>query len=117
MPVKTKRVYDSATPDDGYRLLVMRMWPRGVKKESVDGWKKELGAPKELIKDWKDGNCDWAEFRKRYRTAMEDQKAEIAELAQRAGDGTVTLLCGCKDEERCHRTLLKQMIERYQKGE
>jgi uncharacterized protein YeaO (DUF488 family) len=115
MAVKTKRVYDPASSDDGHRLLVMRTWPRGVKKGAVDEWEKELGAPKDLIKDWKGGNCDWAEFKKRYRKAMKDQKDRIAEVAERARVGTVTLLCGCEDEKHCHRALLKQMIERQQK--
>jgi uncharacterized protein YeaO (DUF488 family) len=111
MAVRTKSVYGKTEPADGFRLLVMRRWPRGVRKDSVDEWDKELGAPDDLIDDWKAGGIEWPEFRKRYRSAMKDQRDRIGELAVRAGDETVTLLCGCKDEVRCHRSLLKELIE------
>ncbi|RJP65932.1 MAG: DUF488 family protein [Candidatus Abyssobacteria bacterium SURF_17] len=110
MSVKTKCVYDEAEPDDGFRLLVMRFWPRGVRKDRVDGWEKELGAPKDLIKDWKSGAITWAEFSKRYRTAMREQQGKIAELAERANKETITLLCSCREGNRCHRFLLKKLI-------
>jgi uncharacterized protein YeaO (DUF488 family) len=112
MPIKTKRVYDDPEPEDGHRLLVMRRWPRGVPKSSVDGWEKELGAPADLITDWKSGSIKWDEFVKRYRKAMRGQKQKIGELRDRSRSETITLLCSCKDEQRCHRTLLKKMIEK-----
>lgn len=117
MPVKIRSVYEDAEPSDGYRLLVMRRWPRGVRKDSVDEWDKELGTPDDLIDDWKAGEVEWPDFRKRYRKAMKDQKARIRELAERAGDETITLLCGCKDEKRCHRSLLKEMVESVSEDE
>ena len=111
MPVRTKSVYEKAEPADGFRLLVMRRWPRGVRKDSVDEWDKELGTPNDLIDDWKAGKAEWAEFCRRYREAMKGRKERIRELAARARGETVTLLCGCRDEAHCHRSLLKELIE------
>jgi uncharacterized protein YeaO (DUF488 family) len=116
VPVRTKRVYDDPSPDDGYRVCVMRMWPRGVKKESVDAWEKDLGTPKDLIKQWKNDEVDWATFSKRYRAAMKEQAEKIEALARRAESETVTLLCGCKDADHCHRTILRELVEKADGG-
>ncbi|MFN3422051.1 MAG: DUF488 domain-containing protein [Armatimonadota bacterium] len=115
MPVKTKRVYEPSSPDDGTRILVMRFYPRGVKREHFHEWRKELGTEPELIKAWKEGSISWDEFAHRYETQIAtDPQAQAAlnELAQRATHETITLLCSCEDEAHCHRTLLKRMIER-----
>ncbi len=114
MAVKTKCVYDKAEAADGYRLLVMRFWPRGVRKDSVDAWEKELGTSADLIKEWKSGSVTWPEFSRRYRAEMRSQKDKIAELAKRAKKETITLLCGCREENRCHRSLLKQLISKHE---
>ena len=111
MPVNTKRVYADAEDADGRRILVMRFWPRGISKDKVDAWEKDLGAPPDLIKDWKAGSISWGDFSRRYRTAMRAQKEKIAALANAAKKQTLTLLCSCPEEKRCHRWLLKQMIE------
>jgi len=112
MPVKTKRVYEKPEPGDGYRVLVMRYWPRGISKDKVDAWEKELGTEPDLIKLWKSDAISWSEFAQRYRQAVASQKEKIKALAQRAAKGTVTLLCSCPDERRCHRILLKELIEK-----
>ncbi len=114
MPVKTKCIYDEPEAADGYRLLVMRLWPRGVRKEAADAWEKELGAPVDLIRQWKNDDITWAGFSRRYLVAMREQKDKIGQLAKRAGKETITLLCGCRDENRCHRILLKKLIEEAQ---
>jgi len=109
-----KSVYDPKSKDDGVRVLVMQYWPRGVKKEKVDVWFRELGTSKELIKAWKTGKISWSEFKKRYVADLEDAKkqAVIHHLADRARKGKVTLLCGCIDPTKCHRSILKEQIER-----
>ena len=115
MPVKTKRVYDPPSPEDGVRVLVMRFYPRGVKQGQFHEWRKELGTAPELIKAWKSGRIPWDEFARRYEAQIaNDPKAQASlnELAQRAKRETLTLLCSCEDETHCHRTLLKAMIER-----
>lgn len=112
MPIRVKSIYDKPAPADGYRVLVMRLWPRGVRKDAVDVWERDLGTPLDLIKDWKSGRVAWAEFARRYRAAMQGQQDKMAALAARAEKQNVTLLCGCRDENTCHRILLKEMIEK-----
>ncbi len=107
-----KSIYDPKSKDDGFRVLVMQYWPRGVKKEKVDVWFKELGTSKELIKAWKSGKVTWPEFKKRYIADLKDQNKQqlIRQLAQRAKTEKITLLCGCRDPNTCHRIILKEQI-------
>ena len=115
MPVKTKSIYEPVSKDDGYRVLVMRFWPRGISKNKVDVWEKEMGTPADLIKQWKKGSISWTEFSKRYRKFAAQHKDKIDELTRIAKKETVTLLCSCSDEKHCHRSLLKQMISKSRK--
>lgn len=114
--IKTsKNVYDKAESSDGDRILVMRMWPRGISKEKLKivDWKKELGTEPELIKEWKQGKLSWPELAKAYRASLKKKEPILKELAEQAKKKTITLLCSCKDEHHCHRTLLKEAIERF----
>ncbi len=112
--IKTgKTVYDPPSRSDGKRILVMRLWPRGVSKESVDEWMKELGTDKELIKKWKAGKVSWSDFRKEYLKSLKGKEDLLKQLAKEAGKKTITLLCSCKDEKKCHRSLLKSAIEKF----
>ncbi len=111
--IKTKTVYDAPERSDGKRVLVMRLWPRGVSKGKVDLWMKELGTERDLIKKWKTGEMPWDDFARRYDASLKGKEALLRELAEESKDGTMTLLCGCADEARCHRSLLKRAIERY----
>ena len=92
----------------------MRFWPRGVRKITIDLWMKKVGTSPDLIKDWKTGKITWAQFKARYRKQMqgEGEKKLLAELRQFANEGTLTLLCTDKDPERCHRSILKELIEK-----
>ncbi len=108
--VKTKSVYEPRGADDGLRLLVTRYWPRGVSKGEVDRWFKELGTAPELIKRWKAGQIPWETFRESYIAGLEPVVfSELQEVLK--GAGAVTLLCVCKDGGRCHRSILKEMLE------
>ena len=89
----------------------MRFWPRGVRKEAVDGWERELAPSAELLRSYQAGRIDWEEFAGRYTAEVSERRELVDELARRAERATVTLLCGCRDESRCHRTLLKEMLE------
>ena len=109
--IKIKRIYDPPSPDDGERLLVMRLWPRGVRKDAVDRWEKELGPSTDLLRAYRAGQFDWGEFARRYRAEMREKPELLEELSKRAARGTVTLLCGCADESRCHRGLLRELVE------
>jgi uncharacterized protein YeaO (DUF488 family) len=112
MPVTTKCIYDPPSTSDGCRALVMQYWPRGVRKDKVNVWIRELGTPPDLIAEWKAGDIAWAQFAKRYKEAMRGRRDEIAALARLASKGRVTLLCGCRDESRCHRIILKELVEK-----
>ncbi len=119
MPIKTKRWNDPREPDDGFRLLVCRYRPRGVRKEDEtwDAWARDLGPSRELHADFygKHGEpIGWEEYRRRYLQEMESQGELIDELALLVKEGKkVTLLCSsaCADPSHCHRTLLKGLIE------
>ena len=112
--IMTKSVY-SPRSGGGARVLVSRYWPRGVKKESVDLWIKDLGPSPALIKSWKAGKITWAEFRKRYAAerGSEEWKAAFDELKAYLGalkGKDATLLCTCREGEHCHREILKEML-------
>jgi len=94
-----KSIYNPRSKVDGVRVLVMQYWPRGVRKEEVDVWFRELGTSKELIKEWKEGKISWPEFKKRYVADLMDSKKQtvIRHLADRAKKEKITLLCGCSD--------------------
>jgi uncharacterized protein YeaO (DUF488 family) len=121
MPIKTKRWDDPIEADDGHRLLVTRYRPRGLAKsaETWNAWEKDLGPSVELhAAAYGKGDrltLTWDIYRQRYLKEMLAQKEKIRALAERVNAGeTITLLCSsqCTREERCHRSLLKGLIER-----
>ncbi len=113
--IRIKRVYEPPNPQDGYRLLIMRKWPRGIRKDAVDAWDKELGPSLELLAGFRQGRVPWPEYVKRYTAEMRAKPERIRAVAGRARTGAVTLLCGCPDENRCHRSLLKALAEAVMK--
>lgn len=115
MTILTKRIYDAADPGDGFRLLVMRLWPRGIRKDLVSAWEKELGPSRKLLDDFHAG-IPWAEYRMRYQDEMRAKPDLIGLWAERASRETITLLCGCKDESRCHRSLLREILGKRREG-
>jgi len=110
--VKAKRIYEPPAPDDGLRVLVMRLWPRGIRKQAIDLWLKELGASVDNLRAWKAGGIDWPEMEKRYVAglAAPAAAAQLAELAALARRETITVLCSCVDESQCHRGILKAVL-------
>jgi uncharacterized protein YeaO (DUF488 family) len=119
MPVRMRRWNDRRLPGDGLRLLICRYRPRGVRKteETWDEWDPDLGPSRELHADvyGKSGPpISWAEYRRRYLAEIKGRRERIAELASRVrAGGTITLLCSsaCVDDDRCHRSLLRELIE------
>ena len=117
--IRTRRWDDPAEPGDGTRLLVTRYRPRGLAKsdETWDAWLPDLAPSKQLHAGAYGKGGDqvmWNQYRAAYRREMQQQKPLIAELARRVSSGeTITLLCSsqCVRESRCHRSLLKAMIE------
>ncbi|MBI5827022.1 MAG: DUF488 family protein [Deltaproteobacteria bacterium] len=133
--IKTRSIYSQKSEDDGVRVLVTRYWPRGVKKDAIDRWFRDLGPAPELIRLWKSGEIAWERFRKEYLDEYRslDKSVLLKELkdfirgagesAGSGGKGTVgrrgagvgrdaTLLCTCRMDERCHRDILKELLEK-----
>jgi uncharacterized protein YeaO (DUF488 family) len=112
--IKLKRVYEEPDPRDGVRLLVDRLWPRGLSKEraQVERWLKEI-APSDELRRWFGHDPDrWQEFRLRYRAELAGQGELVDELRELAVKGTVTLLFAAHDVERNNAVVLKELIEK-----
>jgi uncharacterized protein YeaO (DUF488 family) len=112
--IRTARVYDAPTRRDGARVLIMRLWPRGIRKTRVDRWLKELGPTLPLLRAFRRGDVGWAQYRRRYLAGLARPSAQavLAEVRALARRRPVTLLCGCVDATRCHRTLLGAYLAR-----
>jgi uncharacterized protein YeaO (DUF488 family) len=113
--IKTKSIYhDPISPDDGLRVLVMRKWPRGISKDKISVWKKELAPSLDLLAEWNSGLVTEEEYRQRFLLEMErpESRNEIHELAQRAASENVTLLCKEREGQFCHRYTVKGLIEK-----
>lgn len=110
--IKLKRIYDPPADNDGYRILVTRYWPRGVRKEAVDEYRSAIAPSRELIKEYQRGDLSWTTFGRRYKRELSSPQGqrELRELAQIARSRVMTLLCFCEIETDCHRTLLREAI-------
>ncbi|MGY5367459.1 DUF488 domain-containing protein [Enterobacter oligotrophicus] len=110
--IQCKRVYEQASPDDGYRVLVDRLWPRGMKKTELifDEWCKVLTPSSELRKALHSETIDFTTFSKAYRDELAQQQEEGRRLAERAKKQTVTLLYGAKDTQQNHARVLADWL-------
>jgi uncharacterized protein YeaO (DUF488 family) len=112
--IKLKRAYEKPAKDDGERILVERLWPRGVTKDQakLDLWLKDV-APSAELRKWFGHDPDkWAEFRQRYRTELK-QKADLIKLLKRkAKEGTITLIYAARDEAHNSALVLKQFLQK-----
>jgi uncharacterized protein YeaO (DUF488 family) len=101
MTIKIKRAYEQPTPEDGTRILVDRLWPRGLTKEKarVDLWLKEIAPSTELRKWFGHDPARWIEFKRRYRAELKQNKDLVAHLKAEVKKGPVTLVYGAKDEQ------------------
>jgi uncharacterized protein YeaO (DUF488 family) len=111
--IRIKRVYEEPSEDDGLRILVDRLWPRGLSKAKakVDRWEKDLAPTTELRRWFGHDPVKWEEFLQRYRAELEGKEEALARLRREANDGTVTLLYAAKDEEHNNAVALKRYIE------
>lgn len=114
MGFRLKRVYDSPAKADGRRVLVDRVWPRGLTKSEaqIDDWLKEIAPSTRLRKWFGHDPARWTEFKKRYAAELNDKREQVEELAREARKRTVTLLFGAKDVEHNNAVALKQHIEK-----
>jgi len=116
MNIKIKRVYEEPDRNDGERILVDRLWPRGLTKEKahVDLWLKEI-APSTELRKWFDHDPEkWKSFCGRYETEIRQKDDLIKVLKQKARQGTITLIYGARDEKHNEALVLKQFLERDQ---
>ena len=112
MNIQRKRVYDEADPGDGWRVLVDRLWPRGVSKERarLDRWAKEL-APSPTLRAWFNHNpAKFGEFRQRYETELAENSAAARELIGACPEPTMTLLYAAADREFNHAVVLQEFL-------
>src|SRR5689334_16433831 len=112
MKVKIKRVYEKPEKEDGTRVLVDRLWPRGLTKEkaAVNLWLKEI-APSTKLRKWFGHDPDkWTAFQKRYRREISENKEEVEKLNEQLKKGVVTLVYGAKDEEHNEALVLMEWL-------
>jgi uncharacterized protein YeaO (DUF488 family) len=112
--IKLKRAYEKPAKDDGERILVERLWPRGVTKAKakLDLWLKDV-APSAELRKWFGHDPDrWIEFRQRYLKELKQNTDLIKLLKRKAKEGTITLIYSARDEERNGALVLKQFLQR-----
>ncbi|MHB1866213.1 MAG: DUF488 domain-containing protein [Thermoplasmata archaeon] len=111
--IRIKRAYDPPSPQDGKRVLIDRLWPRGISKDQarLDEWRKEL-APSDELRRWFAHDEDrFPEFRAHYRRELLRQRDSLAELVMAAERGRVTLVYAARNPEHCNATVLKELLE------
>ena len=115
LKIELARAYHAPPPDGHYRVLIDRIWPRGVTKESleIDVWMKDLAPSTELRKWFNHYPERWDEFRKRYFKELDVRADLVSELLESAGHRTLLLLYGAKDEEHNQAVALKEWLEKH----
>jgi len=111
--IVTKRIYDPPSHRDGRRILVDRLWPRGIKKEEavIDEWLKEM-APSDVLRKWFDHDpAKWCEFKQKYKKELRGKGEILERLRREAGQGRVTLLFAAKDLDHNNAVALKEILE------
>lgn len=112
MNIKIKRVYEKPEPADGFRILVDRLWPRGLTKEkaAADLWLKDIAPSTELRKWFHHDPEKWKEFQKKYRQELKENPEAVSILKEHLKKGPLTLLYGAKDREHNEAEVLKEFI-------
>jgi uncharacterized protein YeaO (DUF488 family) len=114
MDVRLKRVYEPAGPMDGHRVLIDRLWPRGVSRDraKVDDWEKDL-APSQELRQWFGHEPErFDEFRRRYIEELNRQRPRLTSLRRRAREGTLTLVYAAHDTEHNDAVVLAEVLRR-----
>jgi len=112
MKLNIKRVYEKPDKQDGKRVLVDRLWPRGLTKEKadIDLWLKGIAPTTELRKWFNHDAAKWKEFQKRYRKELNNNKEQVSLLKEQLKKGIVTLVYGAKDEDHNEALVLKEWL-------
>ena len=110
--IALKRAYEAPSPDDGARILVERLWPRGATRAALrlDHWAKDLAPSPELRQWYGHEPSRWAEFRRRYRAELQANEAGVAELERLIGRGPATFVYAARDEARNSATVLRDHL-------
>jgi uncharacterized protein YeaO (DUF488 family) len=113
--LRLKRAYEPAAPEDGMRILVDRLWPRGVSKAkaALDEWMKDIAPSTELRKWFGHDPARWVEFQRRYRIELQQRGQELDHLRALAKKQTVTLIYGARDEGHNDAVVLKEVLDRF----
>ncbi len=114
MFVTIKRVYEEPSESDGTRILVDRLWPRGLTKEraKVDVWLKEIAPSTELRKWFNHDPSKWSEFKKRYQVEISNNAEALSALKTHLSSGKATIVYGAKDEEHNDAVVIKQYLDK-----
>ncbi|MEN6638633.1 MAG: DUF488 domain-containing protein [Smithella sp.] len=114
MIVKTKRIYDGVSSTDGKRILVDRLWPRGIKKDEtrIEEWLKDV-APSSALRQWfAHDTSKWAEFKRQYFRELKEKKELLSGLKKQAAGQTITFLFSAKDPEHNNAVALKEFFKK-----
>lgn len=108
-----KRAYNDAEPDDGYRILVDRLWPRGISKEEIqiEEWVKEIAPSHELRKWFGHQPALFDGFKEKYKKELENQRETLSRLRDLTNEQKICLVYGAKDEEHNQAVVLKEVLE------
>ncbi|KKB85834.1 uroporphyrin-III methyltransferase [Devosia limi DSM 17137] len=111
--IVSKRIYEPVSPEDGQRVLIDRLWPRGVSKAEahVDLWFKDIAPSTELRQWFAHDPARWEEVRRRYRAELQANPDAVARLRQLAGKGRVTLLYAARDAAHNHALILLEFLD------
>lgn len=111
--LRVKRIYERASAEDGYRVLVDRVWPRGLSKEDalIDEWRREIAPSTELRRWYGHDPAKWHEFRARYFAELRGKPEAVSPIREKARSGTVTLLFGARDRARNNAVALLDYLE------
>lgn len=117
MKIKIKRIYEKADKEDGFRILVDRLWPRGFTKENaaVDLWLKEIAPTTELRKWFNHMPERWAGFKKQYRSEIQSNKEPLSQLKEYLQKGNITLVYAAKDEKHNAALVLLEELKKIKK--
>jgi len=113
MPISLKRAYEKPSPNDGKRILVERLWPRGLKKDEakIDQWLREVSPSTELRKWFGHDSAKWTEFKERYREELDKKHDIISKLAKECREKKVTFVFAAKEQQYNNAVALKEYIE------
>lgn len=118
MTIKLKRIYENPLPEDGYRVLVDRLWARGMTKEkaAIDEWDKDI-APSDQLRKWFHHDLSmWKEFSEKYLAELKSGNSCQDFLKRNAKQEIITLVYVAKDEQHCHPLILKKYLDRLISG-